>query len=306
MSSWFSFPDFFLSFAALLLEGIPFLLLGALGSALVDLFLPEAWLRGLLRLGPRGGMVAGLLAGFVFPICECGALPIVLRLLRKGVPLPAAAAYLFASPLANPFSIASTWFAFRTQEPWMMVLLRLFLGGIVVVSLSHWIGRSDTRDILNPAALTPSQDGALPPGTAAAAFEPSWKKRLRGTVRSVSDDFLAVAFFLVLGAAVAAFLNTSVNRAWLLPLAHNKFLAPVAAILLAQVLSLCSTTDAFIIAALPQFPMAAALAFLVAGPLFDFKLLWIYQTVFTRAAVLQIWLRVTAGALLLSWLYSLL
>ncbi len=52
--------------------------------------------------------------------------------------------------------------------------------------------------------------------------------------------------------------------------------------------------------------MAAALAFLVAGPLFDFKLLWIYQTVFTRAAVLQIWLRVTAGALLLSWLYSLL
>lgn len=304
MASWFSFPDFFLSFAALLLEGLPFLLLGALGSALVDLFLPEAWLRALLKLGPRGGTAAGLLAGFVFPICECGALPIVLRLLRKGVPLPAAAAYLFAAPLANPFSIASTWFAYRTQEPWLMVLLRLFLGAIVVLSLSHWIARADSREILNPAALEPSP--ALPPGTAGAAFESSWKRRLRGTVRSVSDDFLAVAFFLVLGAAAAALLNTGVNRAWLDPLAHNKFLAPVAAIFLAQTLSLCSTTDAFIIAALPQFPMAAALAFLVAGPLFDFKLLWIYQTVFTRGAVVQIWLRVTAGALLLSWLYSLL
>ncbi len=52
--------------------------------------------------------------------------------------------------------------------------------------------------------------------------------------------------------------------------------------------------------------MAAALAFLIAGPLFDLKLFWIYQALFTRFTVLQIWLRVTAGALLLCWLYSLL
>ena len=199
-----------------------------------------------------------------------------------------------------------TWISGQVETLLHPMLRPLVLGGgIVVVSLSHWIGRSDTRDILNPAALTPSGDAALPPGTAAAAFEPSWKKRLRGTVRSVSDDFLAVAFFLVLGAAVAAFLNTSVNRAWLLPLAHDKFLGPVAAIFLAQVLSLCSTTDAFIIAALPQFPMAAALAFLVAGPLFDLKLLWVYQALFTRRIVFGIWLRVSAGAIVLAWLYSL-
>ncbi len=74
MSLAFSFPDFFLSFAALLLEGIPFLLLGALGSALVDLFLPESWLRRILRLGPRAGIGAGCAAGLLFPICECGAL----------------------------------------------------------------------------------------------------------------------------------------------------------------------------------------------------------------------------------------
>ena len=300
---WFSFPDFFLSFAALLLEGIPFLLLGALGSALVDLFLPETWLRRLLRLGPRSGILAGYAAGFLFPICECGALPIVLRLVRKGVPLRVAGAYLFASPLLNPFSIWSTYLAFRTQEPWRMVGLRLLLGSLLVLSLAFWIARSDTRSLLNPASTNepPPSDNDVP-----APAESYWRLRLRRTLRAVTADFLSVAFFLVIGAAVASFLNTSVNRGWFQPVAENPFLGPLAALFLAQALSICSTTDAFIIAALPQFPLPAMLAFLVAGPLFDLKLLWIYQALFTRRAVFQIWLRVTAGALLLCWVYSLL
>ena len=303
MSTWFSFPDFFLSFAALLLEGIPFLLLGAIASALVDLFLPEAWLRKLLGLSRGKGIAAGFLAGFFFPICECGALPIVLRLIRKGVPLPVAATYLFASPLLNPFSILSTYFAFRTQDPWLMVSLRLFCGAILVLSLGFWISRADSREVLRGGfaePVTPSVALALD-----AAAEPPGRRRLRATLRSVVDDFLSVLFFLVIGAAVAAFLNTSVNRGWIEPLAQNKFLAPVVTVFLAQALSICSTTDAFIIAALPQFSLAAMIAFLIAGPLFDLKLFWIYQVLFNRRTVLQIWLRVTAGALLLSWLYSL-
>ena len=301
---WFSFPDFFLSFAALLLEGIPFLLLGALGSAAVDLFLPEAWLRRLLGLGRGGGIAAGYLAGFLFPICECGALPIVMRLLRKGVPLPVAATYLFAAPLLNPFSIASTWFAFRSQNPWLWVVLRLFLGSLLILSLSLWISRCDTREILRPLAEEAPSEPVFSAG--GEILETPWRRRLRRTVRSVTDDFLAVLFFLVIGAAVAAFLNTSINRGWINTLAQHALFGPVVAVGLAQTLSICSTTDAFIIAALPQFPMAAALAFLIAGPLFDLKLFWIYQALFTRFTVLQIWLRVTAGALLLCWLYSLL
>ena len=302
MSVWFSFPDFFLSFAALLLEGIPFLLLGAVASLLVELFLPAAWLRALLRLSPRTGIVVGALAGFLFPLCECGALPVVLRLVRKGVPLPTAAAYLFAAPLVNPFTLLSTWLAFRSQEPWKVVLLRLGAGLLIVLILVLWLGGKKSAEVLRPGAGA-EEEKPLP---AASDEEPLslWQRRLRAALGPTLDDFLSVALYLVIGAAVASFLNTSVNREWLAALAGNRWLSPVAMTGLAQLLSVCSTTDAFIAAALPQFSLPALLAFLVAGPLFDLKLLWVYQALFTRRIVFGIWLRVSAGAIVLAWLYS--
>ncbi|SDT96636.1 hypothetical protein SAMN05444156_1125 [Verrucomicrobium sp. GAS474] len=304
MTVWFSFPDFFLSFAALLLEGIPFLLLGALASLAVELFLPASWLRALLRLGPRAGIAVGCAAGFVFPLCECGALPVVLRLVRKGVPLRTAAAYLFAAPLANPFSIASTWLAFRTQEPWKIVLLRLGMGLLLVLILVLWIGRQKSGEVLRPGLGEEPEAPETPPLPESEPLA-AWQRRLRAALGPAIDDFLSVALYLVLGAAVASFLNTSVNREWLAALAGNRWLAPVATVGLAQLLSVCSTTDAFLAAALPQFPLPALIAFLVAGPLFDLKLLWVYQALFTRRVVFGIWLRVTAGAIALGWLYSL-
>ncbi len=302
VSGWFSFPDFFLSFAALLLEGIPFLLLGAIGSLLVDLFLPAAWLRGLLRLGPRAGIAAGCAAGFLFPLCECGALPVVLRLVRKGVPLPTAAAYLFAAPLANPFSLASTWLAFRTQEPWKVVLLRLGAGLLLVLILVLWLAGKKGAEVLRPGA---GEEPATVPTSPSSAPITPLQRRLLAALGPLADDFFSVTLYLVIGAAVASFLNTSVNREWLAAVAGNPWLSPIATVGLAQLLSVCSTTDAFIAAALPQFSLPALLAFLVAGPLFDLKLLWVYQALFPRRIVFGIWLRVTSGAIVLAWLYSL-
>jgi uncharacterized membrane protein YraQ (UPF0718 family) len=54
---------------------------------------------------------------------------------------------------------------------------------------------------------------------------------------------------------------------------------------MAFVLSLCSTTDAFIIAADNLFPAVAKLAFLVFGPMMDLKLIFLYSTVLKPRAV---------------------
>ncbi len=50
--------------------------------------------------------------------------------------------------------------------------------------------------------------------------------------------------------------------------------------ILRSLLSICSTTDAFIIKTFSTFPMAAKLGALVFGPLFDFKLFWLYSSIF--------------------------
>ncbi len=109
--------------------------------------------------------------------------------------------------------------------------------------------------------------------------------------------------FLVIGAAFAACLNTFLPRAILAGWGSHLVWGPVTGVILAQILCLCSTTDAFVIAAFPTFSFAAKLAFLVAGPLFDFKLLWMYQVIFKRRVVFWLWFHITLGTLLLVYLW---
>jgi uncharacterized membrane protein YraQ (UPF0718 family) len=51
-------------------------------------------------------------------------------------------------------------------------------------------------------------------------------------------------------------------------------------------LSLCSTSDAFIAATFVAFPAVSKLAFLVFGPMMDLKLLFLYSSVFRKRFVL--------------------
>jgi len=79
----------------------------------------------------------------------------------------------------------------------------------------------------------------------------------------------------------------------------------VAGIILAEILCLCSTTDAFIIAAFAPFSVPAKLAFLVAGPLIDMKLYWLYRSSYQARFVHALWLRALGATLVLTLLYSL-
>jgi uncharacterized membrane protein YraQ (UPF0718 family) len=92
--------------------------------------------------------------------------------------------------------------------------------------------------------------------------------------------------YFVIGAAVAATFNTAVNQDVIVPLAVNDWLATGSLMGLAVVLSLCSTTDAFIAATFTMFPTIAKLGFLIFGPMIDLKLLFIYSAVFRRRFVL--------------------
>jgi uncharacterized protein len=51
------------------------------------------------------------------------------------------------------------------------------------------------------------------------------------------------------------------------------------------ILTLCSTSDAFIAATFVSFPVAARMAFLVFGPMFDLKLFFLYSVLFRKRFV---------------------
>ena len=72
---------------------------------------------------------------------------------------------------------------------------------------------------------------------------------------------------------------------------------------LAFVLSVCSTSDAFMAATLRGVGIGSKMAFMVLGPMFDVKLLFLYQTVMRKKFLfyLAIGLFIVIGLLSVSW-----
>ena len=308
-SAGISWPDVALSFFSIVLEGAPFLLFGAIISGLVEVFLPANFIQKWLPRSKAKGVLCALGAGMIVPLCECGAMPIVQRLIRKGVPPSVATIYLLAAPALNPLAMFSTWLAFRNQDPWLMVVLRFGFSLIVLLFIAFWLIRLRPEQMLRTEMLLgptrKSTDAPINPGLLLAPV-PGWSLGgLQAFVGAVIRDFTGVLLFLVIGAGVAALFSAGFNRSLLEPIGQSVVFGPLAGILLAQILCLCSTTDAFIIAAFAPFSIAAKIAFLVAGPLIDLKLYWLYRSAFQAKFVHNLWIRAIAATFFLTLLYSL-
>jgi uncharacterized membrane protein YraQ (UPF0718 family) len=304
LTSGIVWPDVAQSFLAILLEGAPFLLLGAIISGLVDVFLPSGTIKQWLPKSKLQGIFAAMCAGVIFPLCECGAMPVVQRLVRKGVPPAVATVYLLAAPGLNPLALLSTYLAFRNQAPWLMVLARSGLTLLVLTFIGLWLARLKPEQILRPemiaGPLRARPEMTPNPGLVLTPRAGTPLPILQQFVGAVVRDFTGVLLFLVIGAAVAAVFSTGFHRAVLAPVGQSVLLGPLAGILLAQLLCLCSTTDAFIIAAFTPFALPAQLAFLVSGPLIDLKLYWVYRSAFLARFVHALWFRVLAATLVLT------
>ena len=74
----------FTLFLSLLVEAIPFLLIGVLFSGLLLLFVDEGRLIAALPKNPFLGAVVGSCAGFFFPVCEGGQAPCCLAVAENG------------------------------------------------------------------------------------------------------------------------------------------------------------------------------------------------------------------------------
>jgi len=312
---WFNFDvnDFAFSFLSVLFEGVPFLLLGALISGLVDVFVSSERMQKMLPSNPAGSIfIAGLL-GLVFPMCECGSVIVIRRFIKKGLPLSAATTYMLAAPIVSPLVALSTWAAFKGEDPWLMTSLRLSIGYFVAVTVGFIVHGISASRILQPGVLgeasrrrtglsisgEPVTEGQTDFSTLVAAA--SKPKKFLLAIQSATADFLDVAFYLIIGTALASVFNTAVKQEVILPLATNTPVAILSLMGLAAILALCSTTDAFIAWTFTTFPSAAKLAFLLFGPVFDLKLFWLYGVLFKRRYVALLAVFLFALIFLICW-----
>ena len=294
---WFNFNllDFSVSFLSILFEGAPFMFIGTLIAGFVDAFVPPHVME---RMLPRNiSLAVGLSAvlGVAFPMCECGLVPVIRRMIRKGMPVSCALTYLLSAPIVNPIVAASTIAAFRGQRPIMTASLRLAIGFAVACIVGLIVARLSPQLILNREmqALLPnphpnpiSELNSNSSNSIRPHFSPSdalgIKRKVIGAIHCGGHDFLDVAFYLVIGAAIASIFNTAINREVLIPLSSHTIFATTAMMGLAFLLSLCSTSDAFIAANFSAFPLVSKLAFMVFGPMMDGKLFLMYGLVFRK------------------------
>jgi uncharacterized membrane protein YraQ (UPF0718 family) len=312
--SWFSFNvnDFAYSFLSVLFEGVPFLLLGSIISGLVDVFVSPERMQKLMPKNSAAAIGISGLLGLIFPMCECGSVIVIRRFIKKGLPLSSAVTYMLAAPIVSPLVALSTFAAFKGQNPWVMTSLRLSIGYLIAVSVGFIVHRLRAATILQPSALAaPNASRRTGLSFSAAPTEQqdfsaivassSMPKKLLLAVQSATADFLDVAFYLIIGSAIASVFNTAVKQEFILPFATNPPVAIVSLMGLAALLALCSTTDAFIAASFTTFPFAAKLAFLVFGPMFDIKLFWLYGVLFKRRFVVLLSVSLFVVIALICW-----
>ncbi|WP_436840587.1 permease [Streptomyces griseoloalbus] len=263
MQSWMTV------FVAVVVQALPFLVLGVLLSAAIAVFVPPSFFaRALPKRTALAVPVAGA-AGAVLPGCECASVPVAGALVRRGVAPAAALAFLLSAPAINPIVLTATAVAFPDDPE--MVLAR-FVASLLVACAMGWLWqRLGRTDWLRPPARS-SYDGQ----SRGAAF---W-----GSVR---HDVMHAGGFLVVGAMAAATLKAVVPAEWLRAAAGNPVLAVLALAALAVLLSICSEADAFVAASLTQFSLTARLTFLVVGPMIDLKLFAMQAGTFGRAFALR-------------------
>ncbi|MFC9913808.1 permease [Streptomyces sp. NPDC127197] len=256
-------------FVAVVVQALPFLVLGVLLSAAVAVFVPPSLFARALPARPAAAVPVAGLAGAVVPGCECASVPVAGALMRRGVTPAAALAFLLSAPAINPIVLTATAVAFPGEPE--MVLAR-FVASLVVACAMGWLWqRLGRTDWLRPPAR-PSYEGQ---GRGAAFW---------GSVR---HDVMHAGGFLVIGAMAAATLKAVVPEQWLRAAADHPVVAVLALAVLAVLLSICSEADAFVAASLTQFSPTARLAFLVVGPMVDLKLFAMQAGTFGRGFALR-------------------
>lgn len=283
-----------INFLAMVVEAMPFMLIGSLAGGLIEVFVPVEWVeRVFLHYRYGAVMVAGAL-GLVLPVCECAVVPVIRRLLGKGVPFGAAIAFLLGGPIVNVLVAASTAVAYSFD--WVVVVLRLGCGYVIAVTVGLLLGcwfnndnglASELRAL--PTGCGHEHCGGGAPGQGLAAK--CWH-----ALGHASDDFFSVGFYLIIGTFIAAFARSVASIDLFTSLQATPWLAIALMMVMAVILNLCSEADAFIAAGFRgMLPASAQLAFMVLGPMFDLKLLLMYFGVFNKKAIVALVTAVLGG-----------
>ncbi|MGK7893534.1 MAG: permease [Xenococcus sp. (in: cyanobacteria)] len=334
----------FTLFLSLLVEAIPFLLLGVLLSSFLLLLVDERSLIARIPRNPILGAFVGSCVGFLFPVCECGNVPVAIRLLLKWVSPGVAIAFLLAAPTINPVVIWATWVAFGDQP--QIVILRVIFSLIIatVVGIIFSVEKN-AQGLVQPALkkqlkyaidynklrsdnlaqeevpfLLQSGSFLLNQGGQPKAIDESLisdfapqqsprnflsTRKWRLFLDNVNLEFQELGGMLILGSAIAAIIQVYVPREVVFSLGQDSITSILAMMFLAAIVSICSTVDSFFALSFAgTFTSSSLLAFLIFGPTIDIKAIGLMLSVFKPKVIIYLFVIVAQLTFLMTFIYD--
>ncbi|MFU0529092.1 permease [Gardnerella vaginalis] len=271
---WMPVNTIIMGVAGLLLQAVPFTLIGVLVSAAVETWITADFIEKHAPKSIANGFLAAILAGVCVPVCDCVVVPTFSRLVARKLPLPCAVTFLCAVPVVNPVSIWATWYAFADVPAVAVTRLALGVGVALLVGISFVIFPVKSQVLREKFFIKScgstcdscdfdNNDGPLI----------SFKDHLKIYAHHVYADFMRLMPIILFGTTVA-----SIIRVWLGADPASKintttvFVAIPAMMLIAYASSLCSSSDAVIARSLAaSLPMSSVIVFLLFGPMLDIK-----------------------------------
>lgn len=268
--NWNNLINFKIILLSIVLEAFPFMLLSVIVSSLINNFITEKAIHKILPKNKFFSVIIASLLGLVFPMCDCGIVPIVRRLLMKGIPLHTAIAFMLAAPIMNPVVAAATLYAFRINID--MVFLRLGTAVLIACFVGIIIDFFFNRNELKSANAQQHTCSCCSHMSDDDSPQHSSCDKIINTIRDASNEFFEMGKYLLMGAMLGALSQVILPRELLLSVGQNSILSIGVMMLFAFFISVCSAADAFIASSFSSsFSVGSLVAFMVLGPMIDVK-----------------------------------
>ena len=287
--------DIAIYFTTIMLEAIPFLLLGALISAIIEEFVSEERISKMIPKNRVLGSLVGIFLGLFIPACDCAVIPIAMRLKKKKVPTNVIVSFMLASPIISPVVLLSTFFAFGETEKMLLFgfeMPKLFvyrtIFGVVVALVVGII-----LDIVCKDSVLKEEESVANhehyhhhhhehihtcnhhhEGCSCSNHEKETGPigRVKNIINIMYGDFMGIISYMAVGALLAATMQILLPISNIGGIVQNKYISTFIMMLLAFALSLCSTSDAFIARTfMNSLSKNSVLAFILLGPMIDIK-----------------------------------
>lgn len=283
------FESWMWSYLGIIVEALPFLLIGAVLSALIQIYLSDELIKKII---PKNSIIAYFIAaisGILFPVCECAIVPITRSLIKKGLPIGVGITFMLAVPIGNPVVIMSTYYAFSNN---INIAIYRTIGGVIgalivgmIVGLIY--DKKKNTEVLKSEEVALYCDCC----TFSNNYYISLKGKIKNLVLNASNEFLNISVYFILGALLSSIFVVFLQDSLINNMISGKVVGIGIMMLLGFLLSLCSEADAFVAKGfIDNFGVSGVIAFLILGPMMDLKNLILSFGFFKKRFVLQLFL----------------